>query len=88
MPFLLWLWLLRQSTTRPPRHTLAERYAALPAGPGGSRIYWSGTTWRVFLPHVVTHLETCITAEFSGESDPGISGLYWELLRGLESDHA
>ena len=88
MPFLLWLWLLRQSTTRPPRRTLAERYAALPAGPGGSRIYWSGAHWRVFLPYMVEHLETCITAEFSGAGEPGMSGLYWELLRGLEADNA
>ena len=53
MPWLFWLWLLRQST--PPRRT---------------RDYY----------------ETCIVAEFSGDGEPGMSGLFWELIR--EADNA
>lgn len=86
MPLLLWLWLIRQAAPRPPQppprpRTLAERYAALPPGPGGSRLYRCGDKWLVFLPHRIEFFETCVTAEWSGDGEPRISGLFWELTR-------
>jgi len=52
MPWLFWLWLLRQST---PRRT---------------RDYY----------------KCCIVAEFSGDGEPGMSGLFWELIREANRD--
>jgi hypothetical protein len=91
MPLLLWLWLLRHATPRPPEppprpRTLSDRYAALPPGPGGSRLLRLGDQWLVILPHRITELECAVVAEFSGDGEPGMSGLYWEKLRTVERD--
>jgi len=86
MIWLFWLAALQRRIPHPPQppprpRTLKARYAALLPGPGGSRLYRHGDKWLVFLPHRIEAFEACVVAEFSGDGEPGISGLFWELTK-------
>jgi hypothetical protein len=64
---------------------LRNRVAAMPASPFGVPIWRGSGRSLILAPTWVNLLCAALRSEHEGDGEPGMTGLYWELVRRVEA---
>jgi len=84
MIWLLWLAALQRRIPQPPQppprpRSILDKYAALPPGPCGTRLWRSGAREYPLLPHQIDNARWYAMTEHTGDDPLTLSDLLQEL---------